>query len=53
MNWRLKQRFLLMGGLISILSLALIASRGASAPLEALFGLGLALLVLGVFWKKS
>ncbi|MDG6908845.1 MAG: hypothetical protein JRM74_02385 [Nitrososphaerota archaeon] len=53
MNWRMKQRFLAMGGIISVLSLGLMAARGADAPLEGLFGLGLVLLLLGALWKKS
>jgi hypothetical protein len=53
MNWRVKERFLLMGGIISILSLGLMAARGARIAFEGLLGLGLVLLVLGVFWKKN
>lgn len=52
MNWRIKQRFLAGGGIISILGLALMAIRGAKLPYEGLLGFGLVLLVLGVFWKK-
>jgi hypothetical protein len=53
MNWRIKERLLLMGGIISVLSLGLMAARGPATAFEGLLGLGLVLLVLGVLWKKS
>ncbi|MDG6920188.1 MAG: hypothetical protein JRN44_00315 [Nitrososphaerota archaeon] len=52
MNWRVKERLLAMGVIISVLSLALMVAKGAGAPLEGMFGLGLVLLILGVFWKR-
>jgi hypothetical protein len=53
MNWRMKERFLLMGGIISVIGLGLIVVRGSELAYEGFFGLGLILLVLGVFWKKA
>ena len=52
MNWRMKQRFLAMGGILSLLGLGLMAIRGVGVGYEGILGVGLILLVVGVFWKK-
>jgi hypothetical protein len=50
---KLKLRFLLGGSIIFILGLALGAVRGYGTNFEALMGIGVALLVLGLFWKDK
>lgn len=52
MNWRMKQRFLAMGAILSFLGLGLMVIRGAGIGYEGILGVGVVLLVLGVFWKK-
>ncbi|MDE1858147.1 MAG: hypothetical protein KGI26_03660 [Thaumarchaeota archaeon] len=52
MNWRMKDRFLAMGAILSLLGLGLTAIRGAGVGYEGILGVGIVLLVLGVFWKK-
>ena len=47
----MKLRFLAMGAIISILSLALITVRGAGLAYEGLFAVGILVLVVGVLWK--
>ena len=47
----MKMRFLAMGGIISVLSLALVASRGFQVDYAGLLGVGVLLLVVGVLWK--
>ncbi len=49
----MKLRLLAMGSIISILSLALMATRGLQISFGGLFAIGLVLLVLGLFWKQS
>ena len=52
MNWRTKERFLTMGAILSLLGLGLMAIRGVGIGYEGILGVGLVLLVLGVFWRK-
>ena len=52
MLWRLKLRRQLGGAIVSILSLALMAIRGVAIGYEGLLVVGIAALVLGVFWKN-
>lgn len=52
MNWRTKERFLAMGAILSLLGLGLTAIRGVGIGYGVILGVGLVLLVLGVFWKK-
>ena len=52
MKWRMKLRFQIGGAILSILSIALMAFRGAGPGYEGLLVLGIVLLVLGVFWKR-
>jgi hypothetical protein len=47
----MKLRFLAMGGIISVLSLGLVASRGFETLDAGLLAVGVALLVVGFFWK--
>jgi hypothetical protein len=47
----MKLRFLAMGGIISVLSLGLLASRGFETAAVGLLAVGIALLVLGALWK--
>jgi len=49
----LKLRFLAMGGIISILGLALMATRGIEIASVGLFLVGVILLILGLVWKKA
>ncbi|MDG6985267.1 MAG: hypothetical protein JRM73_00785 [Nitrososphaerota archaeon] len=53
MNRRVKQRFLAMGAILSVLGLALTAIRGAGIGYAAIFGVGIVLLVAGVFMKGT
>ena len=50
---KLKLRFLLGGTIIFILGLGLGAVRGYGINFEALIGIGVVLLVLGLFWKDK
>ena len=52
MLWRLKLRLQIAGAIVSIVSLALIAIKGAAIAYEGLLGVGIAALVLGVLWKN-
>jgi hypothetical protein len=47
----MKLRFLAMGSILSILSLLIMGTRGIQTSYEGLFGVGVILLVLGLFWK--
>lgn len=53
MNWRMKERLLAMGAILSLLGLGLMAARGAGIGYEGILGVGVILLVLGAFWKGS
>ena len=48
----MKTRLLAMGSIISVLGLGLLATRGIGIAYAGLLLVGLALLVLGLFWKK-
>jgi len=50
---KLKLRFLLGGTIIFILGLVLGAVRGYGINSEALMGIGVVLLVVGLFWKDK
>lgn len=50
MRW-MKLRLLVMGGVISFLGVALMASRGVKAEYGGLLGVGVVFLVLGLVWK--
>lgn len=52
MNWRNKERLLAMGAILSLLGLALMAIRGVGVGYGGILGVGIVLLVLGVFWKN-
>jgi hypothetical protein len=47
----MKLRFLAMGGIVTVLSAGLIASRGIETALVGFLVVGIALLVLGALWK--
>ena len=47
----MKLRFLAMGGILSVLSLVLMAIRGLQLTSGGLLGLGIVLLLLGLIWK--
>jgi hypothetical protein len=49
----MKLRFLAMGSIISILSLALLASRGIEISYVGLLGVGILLFVVGLLWKRG
>ena len=53
MNRRIKQRFLMMGGILSVLGLALTAIRGAGIGYVVILGVGIVLLIVGVFMKST
>jgi len=50
---RLKLRFLAGGTIVFLLGLALSAIRGFSPGYAVLMGIGIVLLVLGLFWKDK
>jgi hypothetical protein len=50
---RLKLRFLAGGTIIFLLGLSLGAVRGYGIGYEVLMGVGILLLVLGLFWKDK
>ena len=52
MNRRVKQRFLAMGAILSLLGIALMAIRGVGIGYEGILGVGIILLVVGVFMKS-
>ena len=47
----MKLRLLVMGGVISFLGVALMASRGVKAEYGGLLGVGVVFLALGLAWK--
>lgn len=47
----MKMRLLLMGGIILILGIALLATRGLATSFLGLLVVGVVLLVLGLLWK--
>jgi hypothetical protein len=47
----MKLRFLLMGSILSALSVILLAVRGYSEAFVGLLAVGMVLLVLGILWK--
>ena len=53
MNRRIKQRFLMMGGMLSVMGLVLTAIRGAGIGYAAILGAGIVLLIVGVFMKST
>ncbi len=50
---RLKPRFLAGGAVIFLLGLSLGAVRGYGTSYAVLMGIGIVLLVLGLFWKDK
>ncbi len=48
----MKLRLFAMGTIISIIGLVLLATRGVQATYAGFFGLGIVLLVAGLFWKQ-
>ena len=50
---RLKLRFLAGGTIVFLLGLALSAIRGFGTGYAVLIGIGIVLLVLGLFWKDK
>jgi hypothetical protein len=48
----MKLRLLAMGGIISVLSLVLMASRGMPSRFLLLLGIGVILLIAGPLWPK-
>ncbi|HKT21440.1 MAG TPA: hypothetical protein VJR06_02280 [Nitrososphaerales archaeon] len=52
MKWRMKERSLLSGAVLSLLGLGLMAVRGVGIGYEGILGVGVALLVIGSFLKK-
>lgn len=48
----MKERFLVMGTILSLLGLGLMASRGTGIGYVALLGLGIVLLIAGVLWRR-
>lgn len=53
MNRRVKQRFLAMGGILSVLGLALTVIRGAGIGSAVILGAGIVLLIAGVFVESA
>ncbi len=47
----MKLRLLAMGGIISVLSLVLMATRGVQLAFGGLLGVGIVILFAGLLWK--
>ena len=48
----MKLRLLLMGGIIAILALALMVTKGVQSGLLLLLGIGVVLLIVGTLWTS-
>ena len=48
---RMKLRLLMMGGILSAVGATLLLARGFSANLAGVLAFGIALFVVGLFWK--